>query len=301
MTENHFIGGASSLQNELIKLLSENGYNSDNASNDVSNKDISNDASNKDNSNDGYNDMEEMKLNEIIKDSVETQSMLDAQYVNQELTGGTSIVGLVDNILAGGNLNNANSTSNNANADVSNANSASIDANMKPNENKSEDIISNIYENSPNDDNKGEEIIENIYENSPNDSKLKGGKINKNKMSPKHDSGDDNDDNDDNEDPNYDPDMDESNNEDNDSDDEDDINSVDSVDSDDDSDDEEERNGFIKIINEMREYAKENEVPRPNEATNSTNSSLELSGGNVKSANRVRILNMYPYILKSID
>lgn len=267
MTENHFIGGASSLQNELIKLLSENGDIDNTTNNDVDNI-----------TNDENSDMEEMRLNEIIKDSVETQNMLDAQYVNQELSGGTSIVGIVDNILAGGNLNNStNSKQNNA---------KSNNANMKPNENRGEDIISNIYENS-NGDNKGEEIIENIYENSPNDSKLKGGKINKSDNS------------DDNEDPNYDPDMDESNDE-NDNDEDDDINSVDSVDSDD-SDDEEERNGFIKIINEMREYAKENEVPRPNSAIDSSNSSFKLSGGNIKPANRVRILNMYPYILKSID
>ena len=51
---------------------------------------------------------ENMELENIIKDSINKQNIEDAKYVNSDMTGGTNIVGLVENILAGGNLNNTN-------------------------------------------------------------------------------------------------------------------------------------------------------------------------------------------------
>ena len=115
MTVNSLIGGSSTLQNELLKLLGGTEKN-ENENND---DEIHKKSKKTKQVNESKQNNENMELENIIKDSINKQNIEDAKYINSDITGGTNIVGLVENILAGGNLNNTNEseikdTSNNA-------------------------------------------------------------------------------------------------------------------------------------------------------------------------------------------
>lgn len=217
MTVNYLIGGSTSLQNELLKLLGE-----DQEIKSSTNKDTKSSSDDVDKSS---TSKETMELNNIIKDAVIQQNIEDAKFVNSDMSGGTNIVGLVENILAGGGLNNDMNEKQNNNATVT-----------------GEEIIGNILIEGGNE----------VYNNSSKEIK----KIDKESSHEEED-------------------EEESSQE----------------DEEDEEDDEEEINSnYIKIINEMRNYN-----------DNSDQQNISLSGGSVKTAKRVKILNMFPWILKSSD
>ena len=224
MTVNSLIGGSSTLQNELLKLLggteeNEN-ENNDNEVHKKSKKAKQVDESKQNNEN--------MELENIIKDSINKQNIEDAKYVNSDMTGGTNIVGLVENILAGGNLNNTNEseikdTSNNAMI-------------------SGEDIIGNI-----------------LIEGGDNKSSTNDLDSELDKLSESYDASENGSD------------------------------SASNYMSDNTSDnmsDSESDNKYIKIINEMKMF-------------NESNDSITLTGGNSQHVQHVKVLNMFPWILKS--
>lgn len=234
MTVNSLIGGSSTLQNELLKLLSgteetevtettktiEVTENENNEMHEESKK-----------SKKTKQDDENVELENIIKDSINKQNIEDAKYVNSDMTGGTNIVGLVENILAGGNLNNTNEseikdTTNNAMM-------------------SGEDIIGNILIEGGNDKNKSKNIDLDSELNKLNDDSEYD------KLSESYDISD---------------------------------NASDNVS--DDASDDDVNNKYIKIINEMKMF-------------NESNDSISLTGGNSEHVQHVKVLNMFPWILKS--
>lgn len=215
MTVNYLIGGSTSLQNELLKLLGEK-------------EEIQ--SSEKE---------ETVKINEIIKDAVVKQNIEDAKFVNSDMSGGTNIVGLVENILAGGGLNNSDEKQNNNLVGTG------------------EEIIGQILiEGGNRVDNENSEEIKDIDK--------ENGLVEENRYVSDDDISDGS---------NIPSNSDE-----------------DSTNENSDDSDDEFGNQYIKIINEMRNY---NDDP--------DHQNLSLSGGSVKTVNRVKVLNMFPWILKSSE
>lgn len=224
MTVNSLIGGSSTLQNELLKLLGTEENENENNDSEVHKKSKKTKQVNESKPDDNEN----MELENIIKDSINKQNIEDAKYVNSDMTGGTNIVGLVENILAGGNLNNANEseikdTSNNAMI-------------------SGEDIIGNI-----------------LIEGGDNKSSTNDLDSELDKLSESYDASE--------------------NGSDSASDDMSDDASYNASDSESD-------NKYIKIINEMKMF-------------NESNDSITLTGGNSQHVQHVKVLNMFPWILKS--
>ena len=223
MTVNSLIGGSSTLQNELLKLL---GGTEENENNDdeIHKKSIKTKQVNESKQNN-----ENMELENIIKNSINKQNIEDAKYVNSDMTGGTNIVGLVENILAGGNLNNTNEseikdTSNNAMI-------------------SGEDIIGNI-----------------LIEGGDNKSSLTNDLDSElDKLSESYDASENGSDS---------------------------ASDNMSDDASDNMSDSESDNKYIKIINEMKMF-------------NESNDSITLTGGNSQHIQHVKVLNMFPWILKS--
>lgn len=223
MTVNSLIGGSSTLQNELLKLL---GGTEENENNDdeIHKKSIKTKQVNESKQNN-----ENMELENIIKDSINKQNIEDVKYVNSDMTGGTNIVGLVENILAGGNLNNTNEseikdTSNNAMI-------------------SGEDIIGNI-----------------LIEGGDNKSSLTNDLDSElDKLSESYDASENGSDS---------------------------ASDNMSDDASDNMSDSESDNKYIKIINEMKMF-------------NESNDSITLTGGNSQHIQHVKVLNMFPWILKS--
>ena len=216
MTVNSLIGGSSTLQNELLKLLGGTEKN-ENENND---DEIHKKSKKTKQVNESKQNNENMELENIIKDSINKQNIEDAKYINSDITGGTNIVGLVENILAGGNLNNTNEseikdTSNNAMI-------------------SGEDIIGNI-----------------LIEGGSNKSSTNDLDSELDKLSESYDAS---------------------------------YNGSDSAS--DDMSDSESDNKYIKIINEMKMF-------------NESNDSITLTGGNSQHVQHVKVLNMFPWILKS--
>lgn len=238
MTVNYLIGGSTSLQNELLKLLGE-----DQEIESSTNKDTKSSSDDVDKSSEKE---ETVKLNDVIKDAEVKQNIEDAKFVNSDMSGGTNIVGLVENILAGGGLNNKDEKQ------VSSKDEKQVNNSVV----SGEEIIGNILiEGGDKVDNENSVEIKNTDKDTDKVKKDNSDDKNKGISS--------------NSDDDY------STNE----------------NSDEDEDEEDEfGNKYIKIINEMRNYN-----------SNSDNQNLSLSGGSVKSVNRVKVLNMFPWILKSSD
>ena len=234
MTVNYLIGGSTSLQNELLKLLGEN-----QEIESSTNKDTKSPSDNVDQSSTSE---ETMKLNNVIKDAVIQQNIEDAKFVNSDMSGGTNIVGLVENILAGGGLNNNN-------IDEKQNNNAAITG---------EEIIGNILI-------EGGDRVDNENSGEIKEIDKESGQVEEDKYISDDDISDGS--------------KDISSNSDDD----------DSANENSDDSDDEFGNQYIKIINEMRNY------------NNSDHQNISLSGGSVKTAKRVKILNMFPWILKSSD
>lgn len=218
MTVNSLIGGSSTLQNELLKLLGgteENVNENENSDNEMHKK-----SKKTKQVNESKQDNENIELENIIKDSINKQNIEDTKYVNSDMTGGTNIVGLVENILAGGNLNNSN-------------------------ESEIKDTSNNAMIN-------GEDIIGNILiEGGSNKSSTNDLDSELDKLSESYDAS---------------------------------YNGSDSAS--DDMSDSESDNKYIKIINEMKIF-------------NESNDSISLTGGNSEHVQHVKVLNMFPWILKS--
>ena len=223
MTVNYLIGGSTSLQNELLKLLGEN-------------EEIQ-----------PPEKEETVKLNDVIKDAVVKQNIEDAKFVNSDMSGGTNIVGLVENILAGGGLNNKDEKQ------VSNKDEKQVSNSII----SGEEIIGNILI-------EGGDRADNENSGEIKDIDKENGLVEEDKYISDDDISDES--------------KDISSNSDDDS----------TNENSDDSDDEF-GNQYIKIINEMRNY------------NNPDHQNLSLSGGSVKTVNRVKVLNMFPWILKSSD
>ena len=283
MSVNYLIGGNSTLQNELLRLLG------DKEAEEIKNIKIKGDDEGvkKDNENDANNteDEDKVKIENVIKDAILDQKMEEAKYVNSEMSGGANIVGLVENILAGGNLNNTE----NPNEQVENSNESNSTEqieNSNNTENSNEQVEnSNEVINEPEKKDKeaivpGDEIIGNILIEGGND--ISGG--NSNNLKDIDDVDDEQiEENEEGEPDDHDEDGE---NELNDDDENEDENENDYSD---DEDDNEVNDKYIKIISEMRD-------------SNSNNhNNTSLSGGSVESAKRVKILNMFPWILKSSD
>lgn len=237
MTVNSLIGGSSTLQNELLKLLSgteetkETEVTKTIEVTENENDEMYEKSKNTKKTKESKQDDENVELENIIKDSINKQNIEDAKYVNSDMTGGTNIVGLVENILAGGNLNNTNEseikdTTNNAMM-------------------SGEDIIGNILIEGGNDKNKSKNIDLDSELNKLNDDSEYD------KLSESYDISD---------------------------------NASDNVS--DDASDDDVNNKYIKIINEMK-------------MLNESNDSITLTGGNSQHVQHVKVLNMFPWILKS--
>lgn len=241
MTVNYLIGGSTSLQNELLKLLGENQEIESSTNKDTK--------SPSDNVDQPSTNKETIELNNVIKDAVIQQNIEDAKFVNSDMSGGTNIVGLVENILAGGGLNN----------DMNENEKQNKDMNEKQNNNAAvsgEEIIGNILI-------EGGKRVDNINSEEIKEIDKETGQVEEDKYISDEDTIDG---------------SEEKN-----------ISSNSDEDSADDDDDELDSQ-YIKIINEMRNYN-----------DNSDHQNISLSGGSVKTAKRVKILNMFPWILKSSD
>ena len=241
MTVNYLIGGSTSLQNELLKLLGEKEeiQPSDKEETQPSDKEETQPS-----------DKEEtVKLNDVIKDAEVKQNIEDAKFVNSDMSGGTNIVGLVENILAGGGLNDKDEKQVSS-KDEKQVNNSVISG---------EEIIGNILI-------EGGDRVDNENSGETKNIDKETGVVEEDKYISDDDISDGGKDISSNSDDDY------STNE-----------------NSDDSDDEL-GNQYIKIINEMRNYN-----------SNPDHQNLSLSGGSVKSVNRVKVLNMFPWILKSSD
>ena len=244
MTVNYLIGGSTSLQNELLKLLGEKEETqpSDKEETQPSDKEETQ-----------QSDKEEtVKLNDVIKDAEVKQNIEDAKFVNSDMSGGTNIVGLGENILAGGGLNNKDEKQ------VSSKDEKQVNNNSVV---SGEEIIGNILiEGGDRVDNENSGEIKNIDKET--------GVVEEDKYISDDDISDGGKDISSNSDDDYST----------------------SENSDESDSDDEFGNQYIKIINEMRNYS-----------SNPDHQNLSLSGGSVKSVNRVKVLNMFPWILKSSD
>ena len=237
MTVNYLIGGSSTLQNELLKLLS--GENIDEV--------LSQEPQTK--------PEETVEIKDVISNAISKQTQEDAKFVNSDMSGGTNIVGLVENILAGGNLNNPGT------------NSGTNEAKTRP-----EEVISNILVEGGSSEKTG-------VNKNPEDT-IKEILIDDKKTIIKGGGGEG-----DNEEEDNDDEEDETDNK-GDSDDGETEDEYDETEDEYDGDSSNFENRYIKIISEMR---------------NSGKNSSTLTGGNVQPVNRVKVLNMYPWILKSTD
>lgn len=212
MTDNYLIGGPSSLQNELLRLLSDKLSDKSEPENKPESKPEP----------EPENKPENVEIKEVITDAISKQNKDDAKYVNSDMNGGTNIVGMIDNILAGGGLGNESETSNSSSNTSSNSSSNSAKS--------PEDSIREILE-----------------QRTDEGETLEGGNASPFSLEEEEEQSDTS------------------------------------------SDEDDEIQGkYIKIISEMRD-------------NNSSTISTQLTGGNVESVKRVKVLNMYPWILKSMD
>ena len=259
MSINNLVDG-STLQNELIQLLSKQ-Y--DDKENNVSNTNIKVDADNVKNiltknksKQKSLSKNNKVDLNNVIEKTMIKHDSDELRIVNPDLSGGANILGLVENILAGGSLNDT------VKNDVTNKNSQIEEG---------ADVIHKILSDNKDSINGGTTVNSNYeFHDSYEPFALKS-----NNLMAHSDISDSEEDTDE--------DTDDSN-EDSDGDSDD---SDDKTNDDKDSDSYEPfgNNKYIKIIREMKEL----------DDLNAT----KLTGGNVKSVERIKILNMFPWILKS--
>ena len=248
MSINYLVDG-STLQNELIQLLSKQ-Y--DDKENNVSNTDIKVDADNVKNiltktksKQKSSSKSNKVDLNNVIEKTIVKHDSDELRTVNPDLSGGCNILGLVENILAGGSLNDS------VKNDVTNNNSPIEEG---------ADVIHKILSDNKDSINGGTTVNSNYeFHDSYEPFTLKS-----NNLIAHSDTSDSEEDTDDS-----DGDSDDKNNEDKD------IDRYEPFGN----------NKYIKIIREMKEL----------DDLNAT----KLTGGNVKSVERIKILNMFPWILKS--
>ena len=252
MSINNLVDG-STLQNELIQLLSKQyGDKEDN----VSNTNIKIDADNVKNiltknksKQKTLSKSTKVDLNNVIEKTMIKHDSDELRTVNPDLSGGANILGLVENILAGGSLNDT------VKNDVTNKNSQIEEG---------ADVIYKILSDNKDSINGGTTVNSN-YES--HDSYEPFSLKNNNMMAhsdisdSEEDTDEDTDDsNEDSDDDVYDKNI-------------------------DDSYEPFGNNKYIKIIREMKELDDLN--------------AAKLTGGNVKSVERIKILNMFPWILKT--
>ena len=248
MSINYLVDG-STLQNELIQLLSKQ-Y--DDKENNVSNTDIKVDADNVKNiltktksKQKSSSKSNKVDLNNVIEKTIVKHDSDELRTVNPDLSGGCNILGLVENILAGGSLNDS------VKNDVTNNNSPIEEG---------ADVIHKILSDNKDSINGGTTVNSNYeFHDSYEPFTLKS-----NNLIAHSDTSDSEEDADDS-----DGDSDDKNNEDKD------IDRYEPFGN----------NKYIKIIREMKEL----------DDLNAT----KLTGGNVKSVERIKILNMFPWILKT--
>ena len=247
---------SSTLQNELIQLLSKQ-Y--DDKENNVSNTNIKDDADNVKNiltknksKQKTLSKSNKVDLNNVIEKTMVKHDSDELRTVNPDLSGGANILGLVENILAGGSLNDT------VKNDITNKNSQIEEG---------ADVIHKILSDNKDSINGGT-TVKSSYES--HDSYEPFALKNNNMMahSDTSDSEEDSDEDSDESDGDSDDDSDKNI-------DDKDIDSYEPFGS----------NKYIKIIREMKEL----------DDLNAT----KLTGGNVKSVERIKILNMFPWILKS--
>lgn len=252
MSINNLVDG-STLQNELIQLLSKQ-Y--DDKENNVSNTNIKVDADNVKNiltktksKQKTLSKSNKVDLNNVIEKTMVKHDSDEIRTVNPDLSGGANILGLVENILAGGSLNDS------VKNDVTNNNSPIEEG---------ADVIHKILSDNKDSINGGTTVNSSNYEfhDSYEPFTLKS-----NNLMAHSDTSDSEEDSDE------------------DSDDSDDSDDKTSEDKDIDSYEPFGNNKYIKIIREMKELDNLN--------------ATKLTGGNVKSVERIKILNMFPWILKS--
>lgn len=251
MSINNLVDG-STLQNELIQLLSKQ-YND--KEDNVSNTNIKIDADNVKNiltknksKQKALSKNNKVDLNNVIEKTMVKHDSDELRTVNPDLSGGANILGLVENILAGGSLNDT------VKNDVTNKNSQIEEG---------ADVIHKILSDNKDSINGG--TTKNNYES--HDSYEPFSLKNNNMMAHSDVSDSEEDTDDDSEDT------------------DDDSDDKTSDDKDSDSYEPFGNNKYIKIIREMKEL----------DDLNAT----KLTGGNVKSVERIKILNMFPWILKS--
>lgn len=253
MSINNLVNG-STLQNELIQLLSKQ-YGDE--ENNVSNTNIKVDADNVKNiltknksKQKSLSKSNKVDLNNVIEKTVIKHDSDELRTVNPDLSGGANILGLVENILAGGSLNDT------VKNDVTNNNSQIEEG---------ADVIHKILSDNKDSINGGTTVNSNYeFHDSYEPFTLKS-----NNLMAHSDTSDSEEDSDEDSDGDSDEDSDDKNNEDKD------IDSYEPFGN----------NKYIKIIREMKEL----------DDLNAT----KLTGGNVKSVERIKILNMFPWILKS--
>ena len=261
MSINYLVNG-STLQNELIQLLSKQ-YND--KENNVSNTDIKVDADNVKNiltktksKQKTSSKSNKVDLNNVIEKTIVKHDSDELRTVNPDLSGGCNILGLVENILAGGSLNDS------VKNDVTNNNSPIEEG---------ADVIHKILSDNKDTINGGT-TKNNNSNHKVHDSYEPFTLKNNNIMahSDNSDSDEDSDEDSDDSDEDSDDDIYDKNNDNGDIDDGDSYEPFGN-------------NKYIKIIREMKEL----------DDLNAT----KLTGGNVKSVERIKILNMFPWILKS--
>ena len=258
MSINNLVDG-STLQNELIQLLSKQ-YND--KEDNVSNTNIKIDADNVKNiltknksKQKALSKNNKVDLNNVIEKTMVKHDSDELRTVNPDLSGGANILGLVENILAGGSLNDT------VKNDVTNKNSQIEEG---------ADVIHKILSDNKDSINGGTTVNSNYeFHDSYEPFALKN-----NNLMAHSDTSDSEEDSDE-----YSEDSDEDND-------------VDSEDNDEDIDTKNidgyepfGNNKYIKIIREMKELDDLN--------------TSKLTGGNVKSVERIKILNMFPWILKT--
>lgn len=255
MSINNLVDG-STLQNELIQLLSKQ-YND--KEDNVSSTNIKIDADNVKNiltknkpKQKTSSKNNKVDLNNVIEKTMVKHDSDELRTMNPDLSGGANILGLVENILAGGSLNNT------VKNDVTNKNSQIEEG---------ADVIHKILSDNKDSINGGTTV--NSSYNSHDSYEPFSLKSNIMAHSDISDSEEDTDE-----------DTDDSN-----EDSDDDIYDKNIDDRDIDSYEPFGNNKYIKIIREMKEL----------DDLNAT----KLTGGNVKSVERIKILNMFPWILKS--
>lgn len=256
MSINNLVDG-STLQNELIQLLSKQ-YND--KEDNVSNTNIKIDADNVKNiltknksKQKALSKNNKVDLNNVIEKTMIKHDSDELRTVNPDLSGGANILGLVENILAGGSLNDT------VKNDVTNKNSQIEEG---------ADVIHKILSDNKDSINGGTTVNSNYeFHDSYEPFALKSNNLmaHSDVSDSEEDSDEDSDgDSDDSDDDIYDKNIDDR-----------DVDSYEPFGN----------NKYIKIIREMKEL----------DDLNAT----KLTGGNVKSVERIKILNMFPWILKS--